>query len=429
MKIAIAGYGVEGEANYRYYDTPENQVVIVDERQPVREMPVDANVIVGEDAFRKLNGYDMVLRSPSVPPRNIITDGKIWSATNEFFAQCPASIIGVTGSKGKGTTCSLIASILRAAGKTVHLVGNIGVPALDVLPSIGADDIVVYELSSFQLWDAEKSPQVAVVLMIEPDHLDVHADMDEYVLAKSQIARHQTASDDLVFNCINQYSAAIAELSPGHKYGYQTSEFAHVEDAAFWYGEHKICSVDALQLPGKHNQDNACAAIAAVWQWVQDSSMIARGLTSFTGLPHRLKFVREFGGARYYDDSIATTPGSAVAALRAFSEPKVLIVGGSDKGADYTELVDEIMASDSMRAIIAIGEQGPVIAQLLRERGAGRAVNVCDAKDMPRVVAMAAACAQPGDVVILSPACASFDMFKSYADRGDKFVAAVGSLQ
>jgi UDP-N-acetylmuramoylalanine--D-glutamate ligase len=428
MKIAIAGYGVEGEANYRYYNTPDNQVVIIDEKQPSHQPPVDASLIIGDDAFARLNGYDMVVRTAGLAPRKITTDGKIWSATNEFFANCPAPIIGVTGSKGKGTTSSLIAGILSAAGKTIHLVGNIGVPALDILPTIQPDDIVVYELSSFQLWDLEKSPQIAVVLMIEADHLDVHADMAEYVTAKSQIVRHQTAGDLTVYNASNRYATSIAELTIGDKIGYQSPETAHVKDDYFWYGEQKLCSTDTLQLPGGHNLDNACAAINAVWRFTQDASVIASGLAAFTGLPHRLKFVRSVAGVAYYDDSIATTPGSSIAAVRAFTQPKVLIVGGSDKGADYTPLVLEIMANDSIRAVIAIGEQGPAIAGLLTEAGAHVAVHVLDTKDMHTIVAHSAACAQSGDVVILSPACASFDMFKSYADRGDQFIAAVNEL-
>lgn len=428
MKIAIAGYGVEGKASYRYYTTPENQVVIIDERQPA-DVPVDASLIVGEDAYAKLNGYDIVIRSPGLAPRKIVTDGKVWSATNEFFAKCPAPIIGVTGSKGKGTTCSLIASILRAAGKTVHLVGNIGVPALDILADVQSSDIVVYELSSFQLWDLEKSPQTAVVLMIEADHLDVHTDMDDYVTAKSQIAQHQMVGDTLVYNVHNNCSQAIAESSVAQKRGYPTVDFAHVQDGYFYYGEQKICSVDTLQLPGLHNQDNACAAINAVWSYTHDAQVITDGLAAFSGLEHRLKLVRELHGVRYYDDSIATTPGSAIAAVHAFDAPKVLILGGSNKGADYYQLVDEALASDTIRAVLAIGQTGEVIAQLFHDKGARSLVNRLETHDMREIVAAATVCAQPGDVVILSPACASFDMFKSYADRGDQFIAAVNGLE
>jgi UDP-N-acetylmuramoylalanine--D-glutamate ligase len=316
MKIAIAGYGTEGKASYRYWNTPKHQVVVVDEQEI--DVPVGASSITGEGVFGRLNGFDMVIRSPGLVPRKIITDGKIWSATNEFFAKCPALIIGVTGTKGKGTTSSLIASILRAAGKTVHLVGNIGQPALDVLPDIQPDDIVVYELSSFQLWDLEKSPQVAVVLMIEPDHLDVHADFTEYVAAKANIAANQLTTDRVVYYAGDEWSTQIAETSPGQRLPYPTERTAHVRGEYFYYGDTEVCATENVGLPGVHNLENACAAITATRPWVQDGVVIAEGLHSFDGLPHRLKFVREVNGVRYYDDSIATTPGSAIAAIKAF---------------------------------------------------------------------------------------------------------------
>jgi UDP-N-acetylmuramoylalanine--D-glutamate ligase len=427
MKIAIAGYGAEGESNYRYWNTPENQVVIIDERQPSRAVPVDASIIIGDDAFSKLEGYDVVVRTAGLAPRKIRTDGKIWSATNEFLSKCPAPIIGVTGSKGKGTTSSLIASVLRAAGKTVHLVGNIGIPALDVLADIQADDIVVYELSSFQLWDAEKSPHIAVVLMIEPDHLDVHTDLEEYIQAKANIVRHQYPTDVTVYNSENPHARTISELSRASKVGFQSVTSAHVADGNFWYGEQRLCTIDALKLPGVHNLDNACAAIDAVWPYTQDGNVIERGLAAFGGLSHRLKFVRELDGVKYYDDSIATTPGSAIAAMRAFEQPKILILGGSSKGADFSELAN-VASQSSVAVAILIGDEAIKIESALQRVGV-RAVNLGTDTTMDQVVSIARQQASTGDVVILSPSCASFGMFKNYSDRGDQFIASVNALQ
>lgn len=426
MKIAIAGYGVEGKSNYDYFVRHGHEVTIIDEREDLPDLPVNVKTMLGAGVFEKLNGFDVVVRTAGLAPRKIKTDGKVWSATNEFFAECPAPIIGVTGSKGKGTTCSLIASILRASGKTVHLVGNIGMPALDELEKITATDIVVYEMSSFQLWDIEKSPHVGVVLMIEPDHLDVHASFEEYVAAKANIVLHQSEDDITVYNVNNPHSAAIARQSKGKKQPYQFETAAHVLHDAFWYGDTRLCSTDALVIPGVHNQDNACAAINAVWPYVQDGEVIARGLSDFSGLPHRLKLVGEKRDVRYYDDSIATTPGSAIAAMAAFEAPKVLILGGSSKGADFTPVAEAAEKAD-IRVVLLIGSEAPKIEAVLQPRGIPY-LNLGETITMDEIVKTAAVQAQVGDVVVLSPACASFGMFKNYKDRGDQFIAAVKNL-
>lgn len=426
MNIAIAGYGVEGKSNYAYWNAlPDTHVTIVDEREVV-DAPLDAAVISGPDAFLKLNGFDLVVRTAGLAPRKIATDGKIWSATNEFFLKCPAPIIGVTGSKGKGTTASLIASILEAAGKKVWLVGNIGIAALDILSQVQPEDIVVYELSSFQLWDIQKSPTVAVVLHIEPDHLDVHADFDEYITAKGAIAAHQTTTDRVVYNTANQWSEEIARLSVGQRLPYPAAHTAHVQGASFYYGDTELCAVENLLLPGVHNQQNACAAITAIWPWVQEGRVIAEGLRSFDGLPHRLKFVREVSGVKYYDDSIATTPGSAIAAIAAFPEPKVLILGGSYKGADFTELAEKVLGGN-VKKVLLIGEEAIRISEVFNKVGYA-AFEVCIEIPFTEVVARAAQNATAGDVVVLSPACASFGQFKNYADRGEQFITAVEQL-
>lgn len=408
MKIAIVGYGLEGKASYDYWNKPDNQLTIVDERETLDGLPDGVSTILGQNSLSQLADFDLIIRSPSINPKKLPHEGKTWSATNEFFAKCPAPIIGVTGTKGKGTTSSLIASILRAADKTVHLVGNIGMPALAELSKIQQSDIVVFELSSFQLWDLKRSPHVAVVLGIEPDHLDVHDSMEDYVAAKANIVKSQSEHDKVVYNVENALASQIAKQSIAQKITYP---FA-IDSVA-----------SSLKLPGIHNQQNASAAIAAVSEYTQDEETIRSGLSAFDGLSHRLKFVREVLNIKFYDDSIATTPGSVIAAINAFPEPKVLLLGGSDKGADYTELVE--LCERTNTKVVAVGQTGKTIADLCAQIGV-----VCElgGNTMTAIVDQAYELAQPGDVVILSPAAASFDMFKNYGDRGDQFIAAVNSL-
>lgn len=431
MRVAIAWYGAEGQSNYRYYVGKGDDVTIVTPRvAPQFPIPDGAQSIVQEDAFDHLDGFELVVRSASIRPDSLTTDGKVWSATNEFFAACPAPIIGVTGTKGKGTTCSLITAILRAAGHTVHLVGNIGTPALDVLPRVKPEDIVVYELSSFQLWDLEKAPNTAVILMVEPDHLDVHKNYEEYLWAKAGIVRHADCQTRILCHPTNPDSARVANewrddcQTPADTYGTDANDNAYAKDGMFYVAHEPLCATSALRLPGAHNIENACAAISAAWGFDGvDKIAVETGLASFDGLPHRLKFVREVGGVRYYDDSIATTPGSAIAALRAFDSPKIIILGGSDKGADYQEIVD--VCREVGARVIAIGQTGEKIAELCHASG----VDVIrETGLMQEVIAVVACEAQAGDVVILSPASASFDQYKSYSDRGDKFAAAVEEL-
>jgi UDP-N-acetylmuramoylalanine--D-glutamate ligase len=427
MKVAIAGYGVEGKASYQYWRALGHDVTIVDERDlSPYELPYGSSCILGKNAFKSLKDFELVVRTPSLPPSTIRTSGKVWSATNEFFARCPAPIIGVTGTKGKGTTSSLIAAILKAAGKTVHLVGNIGVPALEELSTISSDDVVVFELSSFQLWDLETSPQVAVVLMIEQDHLDVHKNFKDYVEAKANISKHQSAESISIYHPTNDLSRQVAERGEGRavRYAVPDDGQVYIKSNTFFVQDTPLCETAAVQLPGAHNLENACAAISAALTVTDDISSIEKGLTSFSGLPHRLKRVRVVRDVTYYDDSIATTPGSAMAAVKAFSEPKLLILGGKDKGGDYTDLVKLCKTSDVH--VLAIGSNAKSIIKLCRKQNV--AVTDLAGKDMEQIVRAAADIATPGAVVILSPAAASFDMFKSYADRGEQYVAAVETL-
>ena len=411
MKIAIAGYGLEGEQNYLYYSALGHDVTIVDEKEvPDRPIPEGAKTLLGKGVFSSLDVYDQVIRTAGLNPKKIKTDGTIWSATNEFFEKSPAPIIGVTGTKGKGTTSSFIYEILKAAGKDVYLVGNIGVPALEVLPKLTSNSVVVYELSSFQLWDIQKSPHVAVVLPIEPDHLDVHENMEDYVAAKANIVRYQSDSDVLIFNKNNDIAKGIAQQSAGAKieYPFPIEEFE-----------------SAIRLPGKHNIENASAAISACRVFDLDNVAIYQGLAAFTGLPHRLQFVATVDSVSFYDDSISTTPGSAIAAIHAFSgKPIVLILGGHEKGADYTELMK--LCHDEQVTVIAMGENREKLSELCAEYGVEYGIEPSEMRGVVHRAKMEAKAKE--SVVILSPAAASFDMFKNYADRGDQFIAAINKL-
>ncbi len=426
MKVAIAGFAAEGRVNYEYWSKQGADITIVDERTHLDDLPAGVDTILGEGAFEKLYDFDLVVRTASLNPARIFTHGKIWSATNEFFEKCPAPIIGVTGTKGKGTTCSLVAKILEADGKKVHLLGNIGVPALSELSKIKQDDIVVFELSSFQLWDLEKSPETAIVLMIEPDHLDIHASMEEYVNAKANIAVNQEKSDLLVHHPTNEYSKAIAKQSIAEKKAYMTDEGAEVVGGKVVIEGSYICSAAEVGLLGAHNLENICAAITAAWRYTQNIQAIRKAIKEFHGLPHRLEFVREVDGVRYFNDSQATGVNSCLAALRTFSQPTVLILGGSDKGLDITKVIDEL--NPERHRVVLVGESSDKIEAALKERLFDSYVKLGVNTDMEEIVKTATDLAAKDGVVLLSPAHASFDMFENYQRRGELFKQTVNGL-
>ena len=444
MKIALIGFGLEAKSAYDYFKSIDQNITfeIYDENSKSKiELPNGVKFFGDFHDFSKIQA-DLIVRTPAVDPSRLPKNAKITSVTNLFFEKCPAPIIGVTGSKGKGTVSSFIAEILRAAGLRVHLVGNIGLPALNELSKIQKDDAVIYELSSFQLWDAQKSPHIAILNNLEVDHLDVHDGFEDYVAAKMNIAKNQTENDFFIFNAENPIvlknvenlkSQLKAELQP-----FQDYNLAHIQENHFLWGDEVLFETDILKIPGEHNQKNACAAMIATFDFLREKGFEneeifdfwREGLSKFTGLPHRLKFVREFEGVRFYDDSIATTPGSAIAALNSFEKPKILILGGSNKGADLSELIEKIakMPEQELRKVILMGTESEKLTQKLISGGFKRFINLGTETNMQEVVKTAFKNAKSGDVVILSPAHASFDMFKSYVDRGEQFVENVNLL-
>lgn len=448
MNIAIVGYGDQGRSALEYWNTPNNQITVCDQNV-VEGLPQGVQTNFGVGYLNNLYVYDLIVRTPALYPQEIVDDNpedpkildKVTTVTNEFFKVCPAPIIGVTGTKGKGTTSTLIATILQKAGKRVHLGGNIGTPPLDLLKSnIQPTDWVVLELANFQLIDLRYSPHVAVCLMIAPEHLDWHPDMYDYVHSKQRMFLHQHSNDLTVYNADNLYSEEIADVSPGLKITYQVPPPDQEPDepnGAYVSGKHiymqgnKVCNTRDVALLGRHNLENVCAAIAATWQIIGGNKKIIREvLKTFRGLPYRLEIIRDYKGILLVDDSFGTTPETAIVAMQSFKQPKIMILGGSDKNAPFGELAQKI-AEGNVKHVVAIGETGPKIVEAIAAYKQVRQVPVSlldQSVKMPDIVRTALTYAQKGDVVLLSPACASFGMFANYKDRGEQFKAAALAL-
>lgn len=422
MRVAVVGFGVEGRAAVDYWRTRGDQVV-VHERGGSVDVP--AGVGLAGEYLGGLESVDLIVRSPGVRPETLPDEVPTTSVIAEFMARCPAPVVGVTGTKGKGTTVTAIAAILRAAGRRVFVGGNIGTTPLALLPRIGPEDLVVLELSSFQLMDLHRSPQVAVVLAVTPDHLNWHRDMAEYEQAKSAIARYQTADDLVVYAADNPPAARIAASGPARRVPVGDPEGVHVRDGAVYMRDVRVLEAGDVPLAGAHNLTNVAAAIAATYDVVGDRGVIRGAVRGLEPLPHRLQVVATRDGVTWVDDSLSTTPQTTVAAMAAFDGPKVLILGGSTKGVSFDELARTI-ARSPVRAVLLTGAEGPRIAEALDAAGVAGYEHVPGS--MTDLVARAAFHARPGDVVLLSPACSSVGHFRNHADRGDQFAGAVRAL-
>lgn len=448
--IAILGLGVEGLSSAKFFTQKEAKVTVFDEKEEqaisdevVTEIKnLGCTLVAGHHAFEKVSGFDLIMRSPGVKKDSRVLkkaekDGAIiTSQTKLFFELCPGMIIGVTGTKGKGTTSTLIYEMLKKAERDVYLGGNIGVPPLSFVDELNEQSQIVLELSSFQLHDLTKSPHIAVMLMIVPEHLDYHADMSEYVDAKRNLLRFQTTSDYAIVNR-DYVPTNESDMYTDGQVFYVTRERtsaeqgAFVKDGAIWMSmqgrEWKIIDLAKIALRGKHNVENALASSMAATLAGASKEDIVQVLSSFTGLEHRLELVREVKGVKYYDDSFSTTPETAIAAIESFTEPEILILGGSGKKSDFSELGKVIREAENIKAILGIGEEWARIKESLTDLPS-HILLLEGADSMEKVVKGAAALAQPGDVVLLSPACASFDMFRNYKERGEKFKEEVEKL-
>lgn len=448
-KVAVVGLGVEGLSSVRWFLGHKAAVTVLD-RKPYSDFPKDiwrqadfsqVDLRLGGDYLSDLDGFDMIIRSPSVRPdlEPLIEARKnkvlITSQSKLFFDLCPAPIIGVTGTKGKGTTATLIAQILQAAGHRVFLGGNIGNPPLDFIDKVEKNDWVVLELSSFQLMDLEKSPHIAVVLMITSEHLDWHNDVGEYRQAKMSVTRYQKSTDFAIIAQDYPHSRPFAAQTKARVFFYSRNQKVtpgtYIEKGVFWFEDDRvresIIPTSNIQLAGRHNWENVAAALTVAKIIGVELGVIVKTIAQFRGLEYRLEKIAEIKGVKYYNDSFSTTPETAIAAIEAFDQPEILILGGSSKGSDFTRLGQVICEASNIKAIIGIGAEWPriknsITCQLSKTRIIeGRA-------DMEQIVKAAYSVAEAGDVVILSPGCASFDMFVNYKHRGGEFKKYVQAL-
>ena len=446
-KIAIVGFGIEGVSCANYLGA-KNEIFIFDQKSKDR---------IDNDLWKKLKvkninffwenhiprGFDVdfVVRSPGVRPDSpqikklLGKKTQVASTTNIFFDECTSPIIGVTGTKGKGTTATLIYEILRKKFKSVFLAGNIGTPVLDILPKLKKDSIAVLELSSFQLLDLKKSPHLAVILMVTSEHLDWHNNQDEYIDAKKPIVSYQTKNDFAVVNADFANSKEIVRDIKSKIYYFSTKKRTngvYLKSTKIVSAIEKldeICDVSKIRLVGKHNIENVLAAVAVAKIYSVKNDDIVKVLATFKGLEHRLELVGKKNEIQFYNDSFSTTPETTIAAIESFRSKKILILGGSSKNSDFSALSQKIIVDPSIAALILIGQEAKRIETSIEENGHFKGPVLKGAKKMGEIVKMAQKLAKPGYVVLLSPACASFGMFKNYKDRGENFKTEVQRLK
>ena len=442
--VAVIGIGVSNTPLLRLL-LREGIAVTACDRSDRAKLGALAEELEAAGAVLRLgDGYlqdldqDVIFRTPGLRPdvpelEAARARGSVITSEMEvFFQVCPCPIIAVTGSDGKTTTTTIIAELLRAAGHTVHVGGNIGHPLLAESDTIRPTDWAVLELSSFQLMTMTRSPHIAVLTNLAPNHLDVHKSMEEYVWAKENIFRHQQPGDIAVFNLDNAITRELSAHAPGRALYF--SRQAEPENGVFLRGdavisrrdghERQIMTTEDIRLPGVHNVENYMAAIAAVEGLVPDETIRTFART-FNGVEHRIELVRTYHGVRFYNDSIASSPSRTIAGLRSFKEKVILIAGGYDKHIPFDVLGPEVV--EHVKLLILCGATADKIRAAVEQAPGYRPGHpeILDVTPFQKAVETARDRAVPGDVVTLSPACAAFDQFKNFMERGKTFKAIV----
>ncbi|MCR6544478.1 UDP-N-acetylmuramoyl-L-alanine--D-glutamate ligase [Dehalobacterium formicoaceticum] len=444
-KILVLGGGISGCAVAGFLSDKGARVTLTDsksrddlENALTQLLNKPMEYILGAEPEIKPGSFDYSVISPGIPldtplVKKLNQAGIPVTGEMELAYQYSKSpFVAITGTNGKTTTTSLLGQIFADAGRPVFVGGNIGIPMVTKVESLSAETILVAEVSSFQLETIESfRPKVAVILNITPDHLDRHKTMEEYTKAKSRIFENQEANDCTVLNYDDLRVRELGQSTPGQVLFFsQETELAQgifvkngIMTIKTGADTMHVIDIDHIYIKGKHNLENALAAAGAAFCLGVSPESIAHTLKNFPGVAHRLEFVKESAGVTYINDSKGTNPDSTIKALEAFDQPIILIAGGKNKGSDFTKLA--ALIREKARALILVGEAAPDMEQAVRAEGFH---NIYPVNNFFETVSLAQKMAQPGDIVLLSPACASWDMFKNFEERGDLFKKLVHEL-
>lgn len=448
-KVAIIGLGVSNLPLLDYFYENKAQVTVFDDRtiDEISKEIIDKittynfEFSFGKNSLEKLQGFNVIFRSPSCLPTKPelqaeANRGAIVTTEVEMLMEmCPCKIIGITGSDGKTSTTSMINAVLQKAGYNTYLGGNIGTPLFTKLSEMKPDDIVVLELSSFQLMNMVVSPDIAVITNVTPNHLNIHKDYDEYIEAKKNIFRYQDENGILVLNYDNDITRECSKEAKGEVIFFSSK--TKLDDGFIVDGniikesEDKIrkhiLNTNEVILRGRHNFENISAVLGATKTLV-DTDVAVEAIKEFKPVEHRLEFVREIDGVKWYNDSASSSPTRTLSGINAFDENIVLIAGGYDKNLEYEPLAKPIL--EKVSTLILIGQTAEKIFDVVKaeEEVQNKKINIYMCDSLEQTVELARKSAKKGDVVLLSPASASFDMFKSATDRGEKFKVLVNKL-
>ena len=448
-KIAIIGMGVSNIPLLDYFNKYTSKITIFDKRTLDK---LDESVIkkieqynltysLGENYLSKLQGFDIIFKSPTCRPdmEELIKESErgalVTSEIEMLIKLCPGKVIGITGSDGKTTTASVTYAILKEKGYDCYLGGNIGIPLFTKLNQMTPDSIIVLELSSFQLMNMELSPDISVITNISPNHLDIHKSYEEYIAAKKNIFKYQSDKGIVILNADNELTNNMKSEANGKVILFSSKQ--KLDNGVIYDNKTiKICDdglrrhiidIKDIKLKGIHNYENICAAIAATSSLVDIDTQV-KAISKFTGVEHRIEFVRELNGVKWYNDSIGTSPTRTIAGLNSFDEKIALIAGGYDKQIDYTSIAKPIVGKVS--SLILIGETTPKIYEAVTKelKAQNKEMQIIKCQTLEETVSIANQITKSGEVVLFSPASASFDMFKNFAERGDLFKELVNKL-